>query len=389
MNPFTEKSRVIVTCNNRLSPWLQKETELLGYHLVRNFATGIELFENVFDCIRLNMKLRCASQILYSLKTFRADGPSDIYDELMDIPWEELISADEYFSVTSQVDHPSITTPLYANVKVKDAIVDRIRNKEGRRPDSGPSAERIVVHLFWKEQQAEIFLDTSGETLAKHGYRKIPGKAPMLEALASATILASAWNGRSPFVNPMSGSGTLAIQAALLATNRFPGLFRDNYGFMHIKGYEDDWYKKELALLKSGITARPDGVKIIATDISEDAIEVSKINAGLAGVESEIEFSVCDFAETEVPAGETGIVYFNPEYGERLGINKDLEALYGRIGDFLKKSCQGYFGYVFTGNLELAKKIGLKPRRRYEFYSAKIDCRLLEYELYAGSRDKV
>src|SRR5204863_4212268 len=127
----------------------------------------------------------------------------------------------------------------------------------GRRPDSGPSAERIVVHLYWKDEQAEIFLDTSGETLAKHGYRKIPGKAPMLEALASATILASAWNGKSPFVNPMCGSGTLAIQAALLATNRFPGLFRDNYGFMHLKGYDDSWYQSELALLKSGVVEKP------------------------------------------------------------------------------------------------------------------------------------
>jgi 23S rRNA G2445 N2-methylase RlmL len=127
------------------------------------------------------------------------------------------------------------------------------------------------------------------------------------------------------------------------------------------------------------------GMRIIATDISDDAIKVSKVNAGIAGVESMIEFKRCDFEETSVP--ETGgIVYFNPEYGERLGEVSALEQTYARMGDFMKKKCQGYLGYIFTGNLDLAKKIGLKASRRIEFYTSKIDCRLLEYELYGGSR---
>jgi putative N6-adenine-specific DNA methylase len=128
-------------------------------------------------------------------------------------------------------------------------------------------------------------------------------------------------------------------------------------------------------------------LKIVATDISEDAIEISKVNAGIAGVENMIEFAVCDFDDTRVPEGEKGAVYFNPEYGERLGAIQELELTYKRIGDFMKKKCQGYSGYIFTGNMDLAKKIGLKASRRYEFYSAKIDCRLLEYELYAGKKE--
>jgi 23S rRNA G2445 N2-methylase RlmL len=242
-----------------------------------------------------------------------------------------------------------------------------------------------VIHLYWKEELAEIFIDTSGQTLSKHGYRKIPGKAPMLEALAAGTLRASKWDRKSPFVNPMCGSSTLAIEAVMLATDRRPGLYRQNYGFMHILGYDESVYQKELNELKTKIQEVP-GLKVIATDISEDAIEVSKVNAGIAGVADLIDFKVCDFQETEVPVGEKGIVFFNPEYGERLGEESELEGTYALIGDFLKKKCKGYTGYIFTGNLDLAKKIGLKASRRVEFYSAKIDCRLLEYELYEGTK---
>jgi 23S rRNA G2445 N2-methylase RlmL len=170
----------------------------------------------------------------------------------------------------------------------------------------------------------------------------------------------------------------------MLATDRRPGLYRQNYGFMHILGFDPVVYEKELSELKSKIQEIPN-LKVIATDISEDAIEVSKVNAEIAGVADLIDFKVCDFQETEVPA-EKGIVFFNPEYGERLGEESELEGTYALIGDFLKKKCKGYTGYIFTGNLDLAKKIGLKASRRVEFYSAKIDCRLLEYDLYEGTK---
>ncbi|HTD94369.1 MAG TPA: hypothetical protein VK644_11170, partial [Chitinophagaceae bacterium] len=192
-------------------------------------------------------------------------------------------------------------------------------------------------------------------------------------------------DSRSPFINPMCGSGTLAIEAAMLATNRRPGLFRTNYAFMHLKGYDEDVYLREDARLEEQI-ADVLGLRIIATDYSTRAIENAKKNAIAAGVANLIEFSVCDFADTEVPPGESGVMFVNPEYGERLGELKELEDTYARIGDFMKQRCGGYTGYVFTGNMELAKKIGLKAKRRIEFYTSTIDCRLLEYELYSGTR---
>jgi putative N6-adenine-specific DNA methylase len=275
---------------------------------------------------------------------------------------------------------------MFVNVKVKDAIVDRLRRETGKRPDSGPDLSKAVFNLYWKDERAEIFLDTSGETLAKHGYRKIPGKAPMLEALATGTLLATQWDKKSPLVNPMCGSSTVAIEAVLLATNQRPGLFRKNYSFMHVLGYDEKKYQAEFEKLQQQIVEVP-SLKVIATDISQDAIDISRVNAAAAGIENLIEFKVCDFEETEIPEG-AGVVFFNPEYGERLGEVSELEMTYARIGDFMKKKCKGYLGYIFTGNLDLAKKIGLKAKRRIEFYSAKLDCRLLEYELYAGTREK-
>jgi putative N6-adenine-specific DNA methylase len=384
MNVFQESRRIIITCNKRLSPYLEKEVRDLGYEPERVFQTGVELLGTVRDCIRLNLNLRCASQVHYSLDEFRVDSPQELYDAVFRFPWEDIMTVDSYFTVTSNVDHFTINTPLFANVKVKDAIADRFRRNTARRPNSGPDLDKTVIHLYWKDDRAEIFADTSGFTLAKHGYRKVPGKAPMLEALAAATLMAGKWDRQSPFVNPMCGSGTLAIEAALLATDRRPGLYRDNYAFMHLVGYDESFYREEREQLDAHVHDVP-GLQIIASDISDDAVNVAQSNAGMAGVANLIRFERGDFAKTTVPPAP-GVVYFNPEYGERLGEVQALEETYGRVGDFLKQQCKGYTGYIFTGNLDLAKKIGLRASRRIEFYTAKLDCRLLEYELYAGTR---
>ncbi|HEK20461.1 THUMP domain-containing class I SAM-dependent RNA methyltransferase [Mucilaginibacter sp.] len=384
MQVFHTQSKIIITCNKRLSPYLQQEVEALGYKPSRVFPTGVELQGTITDTIPLNLNLRCASQVLYLLKSFEAADPQELYNELVKIEWEELIDFTGFFSVTSNVNNQHITTPLFANVKVKDAIVDRIKDKKGIRPNSGADVNKTVVHLYWQDNKADVFLDTSGETLAKHSYRKIPGKAPMLEALAASTIMATNWDRNSHFINPMCGSGTLAIEAALLATDKHPGLFRMNYGFMHILGYDEQAFFTERRKLKDK-AKKAVNFKIIATDISADAVDIARRNANTAGVEHLIEFDVCDFELTEVPEGG-GVVMFNPEYGERLGVHTKLEITYKRIGDFLKKKCLGYRGYVFTGNPDLAKKIGLKASRKIEFYNGKLDCRLFEYELYEGTK---
>lgn len=387
MNLYTTKGIITITCHKRITPYLLLEVKDLGFEVEDSFVTGVRLLGTINDCIKLNLNLRCASQVLFSLKQFEATNADDIYNHLIDHPWETILPDPGYFSITSNVNNPTINNSMFANLRVKDAIVDRLREKRGTRPSTGAELTGAVIHLFWKNEEAEVFIDTSGDSLARHGYRKIPGQAPMLESLAAATIYATRWDRVSPFVNPMCGSGTVAIEAALIATNRRPGLFRTNYAFMHLQGYDESVYLAEDALLEEQIIDVPN-LRIGATDYSERAIDNARKNAVAAGVAKLINFAVCDFADTEIPQDVPGVMFINPEYGERLGQADELEKTYARIGDFMKQKCGGYFGYVFTGNLDLAKKIGLKANRRIEFYTSTIDCRLLEYELYKGSREK-
>ncbi len=386
MSLFSIKAPITITCHKRLALYVAQEVTELGYTIEDTFITGVRINGTVSDCVKLNLYLRCASQVLYSIKQFKAENADEVYDAVKSYPWEDILEDDGYFSITSNVFNDTINNNMFANLRVKDAIVDRMLQRTGKRPNTGAELKGAVVHLFWKGNRAELFMDTSGNSIARHGYRKIPGRAPMLEALAAATILAGKWDRKSPFINPMCGSGTLAIEAALIATNTRPGLFRANYAFMHINGYNEDFYLDERGKLENLIQDDVKGLRIIATDYDRQAIVNAQKNAKAAGVDDLIEFNKLEFAETHVPQGKNGVIYLNPEYGERLGEEPELELVYKRIGDFMKQQCKGYHGYIFTGNLELAKKVGLKASRRIEFYNSKIDCRLLEYELYSGSK---
>jgi len=380
-----QKSRIIITCAKGLPPFLREEVSSLGLPVISESIAGVETEGTMDDAMRLNLFIRTGHRVLFLLEEFHAQNPDELYARLSRIAWEDYISADGYLCVTSAVDNPTIQDSRYANLRCKDAIVDRIKKKSGRRPDSGPDRNRTVIDLYWKEDLCRVYLDTSGEPLSRRGYRKIPLKAPMQETLAAAVVLAAGWNGHGSLINPMCGSGTLAIEASWIALNRPPGLLRSNYGFMHLKGFNESSWKD---LLRK---ARAQGEKtfpgrIMATDRSPEAIEATKQNAANAGVGHLIEFDVCDFAETRIPDGG-GVVILNPEYGERLGNLSELSETYKRIGDFFKKKCVGYRGYIFTGNLDLAKKVGLKAKRRIPFFNSNIECRLLEYDLYAGSKE--
>jgi putative N6-adenine-specific DNA methylase len=386
MLDFERKGKIVVTCFDRFAPYLEQEIVGLGYIPTETYRTRITLTGTLTDCMILNMHLRTASNVLYHLIDFPLHHIKDLYGKVKSMPWENYLAKDGYFSVNSTVDHETVDNPMFANVTVKDAIVDRFREKFDLRPDTGSEYKGAVIQLFWKNNQASLYLNTSGETLVKHGYRMVPGKAPMMEALASAAILASEWDRSTPFINPMCGAGTVAIEAALMATDRFPGIYRDHYAFQHLLGYDEKTYRQLKKQLYLKIKEVP--VTIIASDISERAITASRMNAETAGVEDLITFETGDFAETTIPEGGKGAVFLNPEYGQRLGELDELEKTYKRIGDFLKQRCGGYAGLVFTGNMDLGKKIGLKPKRKIPFYNGTLDCRLLHFELYEGTRRK-
>jgi 23S rRNA G2445 N2-methylase RlmL len=381
---FGRSGTIRLTCTRGLAPWLEREVTGFGLVPLAVDDTGVEVAGTLRDCMALNLRSRIATYVLFLLERFTCRSPDELYKRVAALPWEDAISPDERLSVVSAVEHPSITDSRFANRRVKDAIVDRIARRRGRRPDSGPDRENAVVNLYWRGDDGRVYLNTTGRKLSDRGYRRIPCQAPMRETLAAAVVLETGFDGTAPLVNPMCGSGTLAIEGALLASGRAPGLLRSNFGFAHVIGFDDSEWQ---TIRREAHRLRAPGppVPIVATDIDAGAVEAARKNALTAGVEQLIEFRVCDFAETPMPASP-GVVVFNPGYGERVGEVRELEATYARIGDFFKQRCAGWTGYIFTGNPGLAKKIGLRTSRRVPFFNAWIECRLLRYELYAGTR---
>jgi 23S rRNA G2445 N2-methylase RlmL len=381
---WNERRRILVTCARGTPGILAGEIQALRFPVRSSLETAVETEGTLADTLCLNLSLRTAQRVLYLFDAFPAGQAQDLYRRLVTLPWEKVIAADGFLSVTSSVDTAAVNDTRFANVKTKDAIVDRIREKHGRRPDSGPGRHGAVVHLHWEQELCEVWLDTSGEPLSRRGYRKIPLEAPMQETLAAAVILSTGWDGKGHFVNPMCGSGTLAIEGALIGLKRAPGILRQNFGFMHVLGFDLSAFERQREELNKAALRKAAG-RLIATDFRPEAVEAARQNARTAGVEHLIEFQACDFRESTVPEGE-GVVILNPEYGERMGDTGKLGDIYKGIGDFFKNRCMGYRGYIFTGNLDLAKQVGLRTKRRVPFYNGPIECRLLEYELYRGSR---
>jgi putative N6-adenine-specific DNA methylase len=378
-----KKANIFVIAAPAISGILQKEIESLGFRNTRLDRLGVHLSGTLKDCMFLNLHLRTANKVLWEVGSFNAGNPNQLYGRAKRISWESEIDLNGYFNIDSYVKNDTITDTRFANLKLKDAIVDRFVEKRNRRPNSGPEKDKTRIYMHWTDNQCILYFDTSGEVIAKHGYRKIPGKAPMLESLAAAVILESKWDKKTTFINPMCGSGTLAIEAALIASNTAPGLFRDNFGFMHLRSFDKSVWAKMVNEAKTKVTAIE--AEIYASDLSADAVSISKINARAAGMDKFIRFETCDYRKIEIP--ETpGVIILNPEYGERLGEEEELKTVYSEIGDLFKKKCQGYTGYIFTGNLNLAKVVGLRTKRKVPFYNGKIECRLLEYELYQGSK---
>ncbi len=385
MADFNEKSTVSITCPLGLAPLLEKEVRQLGFKPISTRQTGVEIEATLNDCILLNFWLRTAHRVHYLMEEKSIQSPDQLRNWLKKIPWENWISDDGYFSVTSRVDHPTIDNDQFANLVVKDAVVDRIRFKTESRPDTGSNLNDTVLFLFWNRKGARIFLDTSGESLSRRNYRSASVAAPMQETLASAIVQSTRWKpGKEHFINPMTGSGTIAIEAVMLALNRAPASLRNNFGFMHIIGYDEAYYQQVRDDAKKKAVKDVEG-KFIATDNDPRAIMAAAKNAKTAGVDHLIEFETCDYDKTPIPDGD-GVVVFNPPYGMRLEDNTDLRPLYKSIGDFMKQDCPGKTGYVFTANMALAKKVGLRAKSRTTLYNSTLECKLFEYELYKGSK---
>lgn len=372
-----------ITCPKGIPTILAAEVEALGLPVRAILPAGVETEGTLEDCMRCNLWLRTAHRVLLRLRAFEAHTPQEMYEGVSNVAWEEWIPHDGYVSVVSSISTPSIDNTQFANLRCKDAIVDRIRAMTGTRPNSGPRTDNAVVFLYWHDGNAVVAIDTSGHSLSDRGYRLQGGKAPLRETLAAAMILASTWKPGESFVNPMGGSGTLAIEAAMMARGIAPGAHRTSFGFQHIIPYDAAAWKRIRAEMKSDTSEVI--ANIVCTDHDRRAMDAARENAKRAGVLDSVRFGVCDFSATPVPE-PPGVAMFNPEYGLRLGDSEALRGTYRAIGDFFKQSCEGYTGYVLTGNMALAKEVGLRASKRIPLWNADVECRLLQFDIYAGSR---
>lgn len=373
-----------ISCFPAISDTLAEEVEGLGFQVINKEFTAVEVHGELVDTYQLNLHLRTANRILWHLNSFEASSPEELYKEVNKMDWSRHFTINDYFSIYSVVKNDNIKDTRFANLKFKDAVADHFMEKFGKRPDSGPERVQVVIYFHWKDKDCSVWLDTSGETIARRGYRKIPYKAPLQETLAAAIIRNTTWNKQTTFIDPMCGSGTLAIEAALMAINKAPGFTRADFGFKHINSYDPEYWNQLLKTARGNQISQPE-VKIIACDRDIVALNAAKTNAQKAGVDRLIDFVASDVFDLKIPAGP-GVIILNPPYGERLGQTTELVTLYSKIGDFFKQKCAGYSGYIFTGNPDLAKKVGLKTSKKTQFFNGKIECRLLEYELYSGSK---
>ena len=399
MKLFTDKNYpIIISCAKELARWTEREVRDMGYSVIEVTENTVVVRGDVRDVMKLNLKLRTAHRVLVPLLRAECRNIKDLYRLAVSIDWENILEADGYFSVSSIVHNFTIRDTRLPSLYTKDAIADRMREKCQRRPDSGGENKGAAVFVYWERNEVIIYLDTSGEPLSKRGYRKIPGSAPMQETLAAACIMAMGWDGTKPFLSPMCGSGTPAIEAALIALNTAPGSLKGHFAFQSVKGYDriiageeapnvaprqhagasPDQIWKEI-VLEAKAAERKDGIpEIIATDISPEAVENAHSNAIAAGVAPYITFKACDFGDSPVPT-TPGAVFFNPEYGIRLGTYEELAPVYERIGTFMNASCPGWTGGLITGNPDLARLVNLYYKARVPFFNGPIDCRLFIY----------
>ena len=390
---------IIISCAKELSRWTELEVINLGYNPIEVTENTVVVRGAMRDVMKLNLMLRTAHRVLVPLLRTTCRNIRDLYEAVYSIDWENLLDADGYFSVSSVVHNFTIRDTRIPALYTKDAIADRMRERCQRRPDSGGENIGAAVFVYWERDEAIIYLDTSGEPLSKRGYRKIPGSAPMQETLAAACIMAMRWNCKQPFVSPMCGSGTPAIEAAMMAMKKAPGSLKGHFAFQSIKDYgriipgesapmvaprqkngaspEQIW--KEMVIEAKSKENTSEIPRIIATDISPEAVDNAHSNAISAGVAQYIEFKACDFADTPIPE-EKGCIFFNPEYGIRLGDPQELAPMYERIGTFMNEKCSGYTGALITGNPDLASLVNLYYKMRIPFYNGPIDCRLFIYE---------
>jgi len=355
------------------------ELKALGIEGAVAVRGGVAFTVDRAGLYRANLWLRTASRVLVNLSTFACPSQNELYAGVHAIDWNELITTDMTLAVDCTLRDSALTHSGFVALKTKDAIVDRIREQCGSRPNVNTSSPDVRINIHLAKNVCTVSLDSSGDSLDRRGYRLERNEAPLRETLASAIIALTGWDGSIPLADPMCGSGTIPVEAALLAARVAPGRNR-SFGFERWRDFDARLWERIQHEAESGIRTLPVGL-ISGYDSDSRALAIARRNAEAAGFSGQVHFFHTALEEFK-PEGDKGVVIINPPYGKRMGEEEELKELYCRIGDILKQRCRGWTGFVLTGNLELAKYIGLKASRRFVLFNGPIECRLLRYELY-------
>ncbi|HZJ37037.1 MAG TPA: THUMP domain-containing protein [Gillisia sp.] len=363
-------------------PILAKELRNLGAMDIKEGIRNVRFSGDIGFMYKANLCLRTAIKILKPFKTFRVNSEEDLYREVKDIAWEDFMEYNDTLAIDATIHSEKFTHSKYIAQKTKDAIVDRFREKFGQRPDVDLDFPTLRVNVHIEKEICNISLDSSGQSLHKRGYKTATNIAPINEVLAAGLLLLSGWDGQCDFMDPMCGSGTILIEAAMIACNIPPNLNRKEFAFEKWKDWDVDLFKKvEESVLKR---VRDFHFTITGYDTAPSAVNKAIDNVKNANLSEFIKVEQQDFFESEKQTERHLHMVFNPPYGERLDI--DMPVFYKKIGDTLKQNYPGTEAWFITSNLEAIKHVGLRPSRKIKIFNGALEAKFLKYDIYEGTK---
>jgi putative N6-adenine-specific DNA methylase len=378
-----ENFEIIVKTFAGLEEVLAHELEELNMSNIQILNRGVSFTGGIGDIYRANFFLRTGLSVLQQIGNFKAAHTDMVYRWFYNFPWEKLFSATDTFQLETTVNSQHFTNSQFVLLRAKDGIVDRFRDKSGSRPSIDTVSPTCKINLHIAEDNCSVSLNSSGEPLFKRGYRLQTDQAPLNEVMAAGMLLLAGYNGETPFVDPMCGSGTLAIEAALIAGNIAPGVFRPSFAFEKWPNFDVDLYTE---LTVDATDERPIKQPIIGADISPKTCTIAQRNVENAMLKGKVEIVCRDIANwTADMVPQNGLIVTNPPYGVRL-VEDDILGLYKQIGATFKHSFTNYNAWVFSPNKDAIDQIGLKSSKRLVLYNGPLQCKYNEYQLYEGTK---
>jgi 23S rRNA (guanine2445-N2)-methyltransferase len=370
-------------CPRGLEQVLAAELRTLAAEAVDGREGGVAFSGGLELACRANLESRVASRVLWRVASGPYRDERDLYALAHELDWERLFDARRTLRVDVSATRSPLRSLAFATLRIKDAVCDRMRERTGTRPSVDKREPDVRVYAYLDATHATLYLDTSGEPLFKRGYRRETDEAPLRENLAAGLVALTGWSAPTAFLDPMCGSGTLAVEAALMAADRAPGLGR-RFGFQKLAWYDGPAWQRMTQAARDRVRAPPAQPQLFASDRASGAVAQARAHLASAKVEAFVEVTQADALERTAPA-VNGVLLANPPYGMRLDDQDTLAAFYPRLGDALKRHFAGWEAFLFTGDLRLARLIGLKAARRTPLYNGALECRLFAFPLVAGS----